>query len=46
MIKRVSTRDIVARAIDNEIKMNDDDHVFLDISMRDKKYIIDRFPYL
>ncbi len=42
--EELAPRDIVARAIDNEIKMNDDDHVFLDISMRDKKYIIDRFP--
>ena len=40
----LAPRDVVARAIDNEMKERDLRHVYLDISMRDKKFVQNRFP--
>ena len=38
--------DVVARAIDNEMKIHGHEHVYLDISHRPKELILDRFPNL
>ena len=45
-MKDLAPRDIVAQAIDREMKKSGDPCVFLDITHRDKTFLMNRFPYI
>ncbi|MBP7230496.1 MAG: L-aspartate oxidase [Syntrophaceae bacterium] len=43
-MKSLAPRDVVAKAIDNEIKQSGNEYVLLDITHHTRAYLMDRFP--
>lgn len=45
-LRELAPRDVVARAIDHEMKLHGEDHVLLDISHRDSRFVREHFPMI
>ena len=43
-LKELAPRDIVARAIDNELRIRKENFVYLDVTIKSKNFLVERFP--